>query len=187
MFERLSKSAKGAVMTACVEAAGRGEAMTDDVYLLLGCSMERSKASSRLKELGVTRQRLIELLDGLDDDEFDADDVRALSTVGIDLDRVTRAADDVFGAGALDDASPSRRRGPARRAAPLGPSAKQAISHALFLAISQRARRIEPSHLLLGVLHDPSPRCRAITFLLDLDYDTVSAVMDEASDASQRG
>ena len=186
MFERLSKSAKAAVSAACVEAAGRGESATDDVDLLIGCVTGRSRTSATLKDLGVTRQRIIELLDGLDEDEFDDDDVRALHTVGIDLGEVIRATDEVFGTGALDRASLSPRRGPTRRAAPLGPSAKAAISHALFLAVNERASRIEASHLLLGVLHDPSPRCRAVTFLLDLDYDAVSALLDE-SDAITRG
>lgn len=180
MFERLSKSAKAAVNAACMEAAARGEVVTDDVHLLIGCAMGRSDASAILKDVGATRQRIIELLDGADAQPFDDDDERALSSVGIDLSEVTRAVEDVFGAGALSSASGARRRGPKRRAAPLGPSAKTAIVHALSETINRDDRRIEAGHLLLGILHDPSPRCRAITFLLDVDYDTVQARLDTA-------
>ena len=178
MFERLSKSAKAAVNAACIEAASRGDLATDDVHLLIGCSMGRSDASSILKEVGATRLRILELLDGSDEQPFDDEDARALRTVGIDLAEVARAAEDVFGAGVFADSTESRRRGPTRRAAPLGPAAKQAIVQALSETIGRGARRIEPGHLLLGVLHDPSPRCRAITFLLELDYDTVQARLD---------
>ena len=180
MFERLSKSAKAAVVAACIEAATRGDTVTDDVHVLIGCSMGRSEVSAILKDLGVTRQRILELLDGMDAQPFDDDDARALSAVGIDLAEITRAAEDMFGAGALDDSTPARRRGPSRRAAPLGPAAKRAIVQALSETIHRGARRIEASHLLLGVLHDPSPRCRSITFLLDVDYDTVQARLDES-------
>ena len=179
MFERLSKSAKAAVNAACIEAATRGDAVAEDVHLLIGCSMGRSEASTILHDVGATRQRILELLDGADSQPFDDDDAHALSTVGIDLAEVMRAAEDVFGSGALAESRPSARRGPTRRAAPLGPSAKQAIVQALSETINRGDRRIEAGHLLLGVLHDPSPRCRAITFLLDLDYDAAAARLNE--------
>jgi len=178
MFERLSKSAKAVVNAACVEAATRGDAVTDDVHLLIGCSMGSSGVAALLRDAGATRQRILELLDGADSEVFDEDDTLALSTVGIDLAEVTRAAEDVFGTGALADSAPTLRRGPSRRSAPLGPDAKQAIVQSLSETINRGDRRIEPSHLLLGVLHAPSPRCRAITFLLDLEYDAVAARLD---------
>ena len=181
MFERLSKSAKAAVTAGCMEAATVGEPATDDVHLLIGCSMGRSDGSAILKGAGATRARLVELLDGFDNDGFDDEDVRALSTVGIDFARVAASVEDIFGAGALDAPSPSQRRGPTRRAVPLGPTAKQALARSLSEAINRGARRIETTHLLLGVLHDPGPRCRAVTLMLDLDYDTVRTLVDNAS------
>jgi len=178
MFERLSKSAKTAVNTSCIEAATRRDPATEDVHLLIGCAMGRSPAAAILKDVGATRQRILELLDGADAQPFDDEDARALGTVGIDLSEVTRAAEGVFGDGALSGSSPSRRRGPTRRAVPLGSSAKRAITQALHETINRADHRIEPEHLLLGVLHDPSPRCRELTFLLDLDYDTVQQRLD---------
>src|SRR5438046_2767806 len=115
MFERLSKPAKAAVMAACGEAATRREPLTEDVHLLIGCSMGRSGASSILRDAGVTRSRIVEFLDGLDDDTFDDDDVQALAAVGINFSEIARAADDVFGEGALDAAARSRRPGPTKR------------------------------------------------------------------------
>ena len=178
MFERLSKSAQAAVTAGCMEAATLGEAATGDVHLLIGCSMGRSEGSMILKNSGATRGRILELLDGLSSDTFDDDDVRALSLVGIDFATVTTTAEQVFGPGALDATPTTRRPGPTRRAVPLGPTGKQALTRALTETINRGARRIETSHLLLGVLHDPSPQCRAVTFMLDLDYDSVQTLLD---------
>jgi ATP-dependent Clp protease ATP-binding subunit ClpA len=183
MFERLSKPAKTAVMAGCGEAATRGEPFTEDVHLLIGCSIGRTHASSILRDAGATRSRIIELLDGLDDDTFDDNDVQALAAVGIDFTQIARAADDVFGEGALEAAAPSRRRGPTKRAAPLGASAKRVLAHALAETVNAGARRIEAEHLLLGVLHDPSPRCRALSVLLDLDYDAIRTRMNTNADS----
>jgi hypothetical protein len=181
MFERLSKPAKNAITAACAEAARRGDRLTDDVHLLIGCSMVRSDTSSMLKDAGATRSRIIEVLDGLDNEGFNEDDVRALAMVGVNFEAIARAAEDVFGKGALDAGPRSRLRGPTKRAARLGPSGKQAVAQALSETINADARRIGVEHLVLGVLHDPSPRCRAVTVMLDLDYDSVRARLAERS------
>src|SRR5262249_54716305 len=104
----------------------------------------------------------------------------------INFREIARAADEVFGEGALAAAAPSRRRGPTKRDAPLGASGKRVLVQALAETISVGARRIQTGHLLLGVLHDPSPRCRALNFILDLDYDTVRTRLDQDATHPER-
>ena len=177
MFERLGKSAKAAIISAQMEAATMGQDETADEHLVLGClAASGSRAASLLRSKGVTRQRLIDIIDGLDHmggAGLDEDDARALSSLGIDLEEVIRSAEEVFGPGAMDRAEGLRRRGPRPRVAGLGPAARRAISQSVMEAIVLRDRRVEVEHLLVAVLRDPTARCAAVAGAVGLDYDSV--------------
>jgi ATP-dependent Clp protease ATP-binding subunit ClpA len=177
VFERLGKSAKAAIISAQMEAATMGQGETADEHLLLGClAASGSRAASLLRSKGVTRPRLIDIIDGLDHmggAGLDEDDARALSGLGIDLEEVIRSAEEVFGPGAMDRAEGLRRRGPRPRVAGLGPAARRAISQSVMEAIVLGDRRVEVEHLLAAVLHDPTARCAAVAGAVGLDYDSV--------------
>jgi ATP-dependent Clp protease ATP-binding subunit ClpA len=177
VFERLGKSAKAAIISAQMEAATMGQDETADEHLVLGClAASGSRAASLLRSKGVTRQRLIDIIDGLDHmggAGLDEDDARALSSLGIDLEEVIRSAEEVFGPGAMDRAEGLRRRGPRPRVAGLGPAARRAISQSVMEAIVLRDRRVEVEHLLVAVLRDPTARCAAVAGAVGLDYDSV--------------
>jgi len=177
VFERLGKSAKAAMISAQMEAATLGREEAGDEHLLLGClAASGSKAASLLRSRGITRQRLVEILEGLDHMDgagLDDDDARALSSLGIDLEEVIRSAEEVFGPGAMDRAEGLRRRGPRPRVAGLGPAARRAISQSVMEAIVLGDRRVEVEHLLVALLHDPTGRCAAVASAVGLDYDSV--------------
>ena len=160
-----------------MEAATLGREEAGDEHLLLGClAASGSKAASLLRSRGITRQRLVEILEGLDHMDgagLDDDDARALSSLGIDLEEVIRSAEEVFGPDAMDQAQGPRRRGPRPRAARFGPAAKRAISQSVMEAIVLGDRRVEVEHLLVALLHDPTGRCAAVASAVGLDYDSV--------------
>ena len=191
MFERLGKSAKAAVISAQMEAATMGQDEAGDEHILLGClAASGSKAASLLRSRGITRQRLVEILDGLDHMDgagLDDDDARALSSLGIDLEEVIRSAEEVFGPGAMDRAQGPRRRGPRPRAARFGPAAIGAISQSVREAIVLGDRRVEVEHLLVAVLHDPTGRCAAVASAVGLDYDSVREQLNSGPGAAATG
>lgn len=156
MFERFTRDARDAVVSAQEAALEAGSRAIDTRHVLL-CLVEiKGPARSGLESVGVDvsafagRLRSEVAQGGLD--------AGALASVGIDLDAVRARADAVFGEGALD------RVGRRRRLAhiPFSPDAKKTLELALREAIRLHTNRIDGVMLLLGVLRSTGSPAEAI-------------------------
>ena len=150
MFERFTRPARVAVVLAQEEAREAGSTALGAEHLLHGVVADTGGvAAAVLSTWGVDAagvSRVIRSGGGLD--------AEALSTFGIDLDEVRRRVEDAFGAGALEQSEPRRRRG--RRAGqghiPFTTEAKQALEQALRAAVRGHDTEITTAHVFLGLL-----------------------------------
>ncbi|MGH3303010.1 MAG: Clp protease N-terminal domain-containing protein [Streptosporangiaceae bacterium] len=147
MFEQLAQSARQAVDDARQEAAQAGQDQIRSEHVLLGLLREPGPAADALTAAGLDAGALRGRLPRGDHEGPPDLDAAALSTLGIDLAAVRRAADAAFGPGALD-----RARVPGRWRLPLSPDAKQALVGAVRHAHQGHHREISSGHLLLGIL-----------------------------------
>src|SRR3712207_4858754 len=109
MFERFTSEAREVVVGAQREARTLRSRRVGTEHLLLGLLAQPGTTSARvLSRHGITRQVVVETVQGLVGDDLDAD---ALTTLGIDLGAVRERVEEAFGPGALDDPSsaPSER------------------------------------------------------------------------------
>jgi ATP-dependent Clp protease ATP-binding subunit ClpA len=177
MFERFDDEVRAVLVGVPQDAAAAGSTTTEAEHLLLGlASAPTTKAGRILHAHGVGRAvvlaRLSDPAGG-----FSEADASALASVGVDLDAVQRAADEVFGEGAFAQAGVRPARGSGR----FGESAKAALAASLPECLSSRSKEITTVHLLLGLLRDPNGRCSALLDPFGLDYD---AVRDEDGKAA---
>ena len=147
MFERFAQTARQAVVDARQEAAWAGQDKVRSEHVLLGLLREPGPAADALTAAGVDAASLRARLPRDDHEAQVGLDAEALSTLGIDLDAVRRAADAAFGRGALDGA-----RVPGRGRIPFAPDAKQTLAGAARSAVRLSHRQITSGHLLLGIL-----------------------------------
>jgi len=149
------------------ESEQLGHGYVGDEHVLLGLLGEEANvASSLLREHGLERTGVRAALQRLAaaglTPRSRTDDVRALRTVGIDVESVRRRLVAAFGAEAVGAAvwRASRRpwwRGGGRRRTPLcGPPffAKRALQFAADNADARGESGVTPAHLLYGVLRD---------------------------------
>lgn len=166
MFERFTDAAREVVVEAQGEARALGRGRIGAEHLLLGALRHPDQPGvAALRRLGVTRERYRSgIREVVGDGGLTVADAGALSTVGIDLDRVRRQVEDAFGPGALDqsegDTAGRRRRlrwrlrGDRRPIGhiPFAPNAKRALERSLREALALKDRHIGVEHLLLGLL-----------------------------------
>jgi len=152
MFERFTKPARAAVISAQVEARRLGDDRIGDEHLLLGVlTQPGSVGESVLAELGVGLEAARGAVSALH-----APDPAALGALGIDLDEVRRRAEAAFGEGALERRW-GTRRGLFRRRSPhisFSRSAKTALEQSLRQALALRHNYIGTEHLVLALLSD---------------------------------
>ncbi|GAA1714201.1 Clp protease N-terminal domain-containing protein [Isoptericola hypogeus] len=159
MFESFTKEARGAVVDAQQVATGLRSATIDTRHLLVALAEGEGPAASGLGAAGldpadVAGRARTAISEG---EALDAD---ALAAVGVDLDEVRRRTDEVFGTGALDRAGAKHgRRG---RHVPFTDDAKKALELALREAIRLKAKGIDSTHLLLGVVRADCPGGRVL-------------------------
>lgn len=154
MFERFTREARDAVVTAQAEARRLGDAHigTEHLVLALAQAPADTPAPELLASLGVTaadcERHLSRIVGG---EGLDGDAMRA---VGIDLDEITRRTEAQFGPGALDADEPDRggRRRTRRTHLPFSQEAKQALELALREALSLQDKEINGTHVLLGTV-----------------------------------
>jgi ATP-dependent Clp protease ATP-binding subunit ClpA len=91
----------------------------------------------------------------------DAIDAEALKALGIDYADIRAAVEKSFGPGALEEA-PDRRRPSAGHKPRFTPQAVECLKLSLVAAREQKARRLQPGHLLLGVLRTDDDTIRAV-------------------------
>jgi D-alanyl-D-alanine carboxypeptidase len=135
MFERFTKTSRAVVEAAFLEARAAGSPTIEAEHMLLALTRDAAVADL----LGLDHDALADALDV----EFAA----ALDVVGVS------AA--TYG---LPPASPSPKQA-------MGTSGRLALERAVKLAAMRRDKRLEPAHLVLGVLradHGTVPRALAL-------------------------
>ncbi|MET3806461.1 ATP-dependent Clp protease ATP-binding subunit ClpA [Nakamurella sp. UYEF19] len=167
MFERFSHEARTVVVLAQEEARTTREPNIGTHHLLIGLAGPGDDTASRaLRAVGLdaaTVRRHHTMSAGR------ALDGSALAGLGIDLETVRRAAEERFGAGALD-APPGRRR--LQGHIPLSFGAKQSLELALRSAVALQSSEISTGHLLLGIIDEG--RDRGAGLLRDCGIDLTS-------------
>lgn len=167
MFERFTAPSREVVIAAQLEARRLGHRQIGATHLLLALTRAPSPAADLLREFGVTTAVLeAELRRATPDDTgLSEADGEALSGMGIDLDAIRASVESRFGPGALDRELRPRRRGlpawlsrrpPGSGHIPFTPGAKKTLELTLREAIRLHESRLEPDHILLGLLgaHD---------------------------------
>ncbi|SFN27183.1 Clp protease N-terminal domain-containing protein [Actinomadura madurae] len=150
MFERFTEGARRVVTGAQEQARALGTPFIGTEHLLLSL-LDGDDATARvLTEHGVEASAIGRRIARKGEDPLDPE---ALSTLGIDLDAVREATEEVFGEGALDVPAGRRRRFP-KGHIPFTPRAKKALELSLRHAIRLKQKQIRSGHVLLGVLHD---------------------------------
>lgn len=171
MFERFDKAAKYAVVGSQEEARELRSPSIQQEHLLLGLLISPDPGlTGLLSENGLTADGVREALSHKRGGEpLGEEDAAALKSIGIDLDAVRESLEATFGEDALDRATPpeQERRGLFGRSKgmsfghlPFTRESKKAIELSLREAIARKDDRIEATHILLGILRDPSPTVR---------------------------
>ena len=165
MFERFTTQARSVVTLAQQEARQLGRPNIGTQHLLLGILGAPDTAGARaLDALGVGERDMREDVRRLDRDRsaFSDQDVDALRSVGIDLDKVRRTVEETFGQGALERAATAGGR-PWAGHVPLTPGSKKALELALREAMHLGHPSIGTEHLLLGLVrHDTCSAARIL-------------------------
>jgi ATP-dependent Clp protease ATP-binding subunit ClpA len=145
MFERFTKEAREAVISAVEEAWSRSEARVGTEHLLLGLS-----DSNMMESLGLNRDTLRQELNRLDGD--------ALEAIGIDPELLEIEAAETLG--------PFRRR----RHLPFTGAAKDMLKGALKEALVLEHRYIGAEHVLLAITRLPA-HDRAIRMMSGIGWE----------------
>jgi len=135
MFERFTVSARSVVVLAQEEARTQRHRWIGTEHLVIALAQEEGLAGTALRDAGAD----------------------ALRTLGIDLADVRRSVEETFGAGALDDQPPRKRR--RRSSAPRGHipftrRSKTTLELALRETVHLRSSSIGAEHLLLGLIRE---------------------------------
>ena len=148
MFERFSTQARQAVAVARSEAVSQGTRQIGCEHLLIALAHGRSgPAADALRAAGLDPATLSELAAGRRPAE--PLDAEALAVIGIDLDRVRRAAEAAFGPGALDHP----HQGPGmRRRVTMTADCKKVLKLGLRQAQRSHDRTLSSGHLLIGII-----------------------------------
>jgi ATP-dependent Clp protease ATP-binding subunit ClpA len=167
MFEKFSESSREVLVEAQGVAVEMGSRWLTAGHLLYGCAEVRDDSAGRpLRAAGVTGGVIRRTLPRGEDSGGGPVDPEALRAVGIDYGEFKAAVDETFGAGALESA-PDRRNSSGRVRRPrFTPEAKRSLELGLRVALELHAKRIQPGHLLLG--------------LLRLDDDFVTGTLEQA-------
>lgn len=148
MFERFTEDARRVVVLAQEDARMLNHHHIGTEHLLLAFCAHDNALSGTLRARGLEPSDLRARVARHGDDPLDPE---ALRTLGIDLDAVREATEEVFGEGALD-APPGRKRPTGH--IPFTPQAKKALELSLRHAVRLKQKQIRSGHILLGVLHD---------------------------------
>lgn len=154
MFERFTKAARECVVGARQRAADNGDQEIRSDHLLLAtleltdpvAGLDPVRIQTAIEELRSSRGSL------------DAD---SLAGLGIDLGQVRERVEQTFGAGALDEPTPPRRRRFWRRSEPSGwipfsTEAKGVLERSLREVVALGVREIAGDAILLALLHPES-------------------------------
>ncbi|MET8651974.1 Clp protease N-terminal domain-containing protein [Nocardia aurea] len=165
MFERFSRSARTAVVSAHEDARELRSSTIEMEHVLLGLlAQAEPELKELLAEVGVThdgvKQTLAQRGAG---DPLGPEDAEALRSIGIDLDAVRESLEANFGRDALDQPVSEdhggffgRGRGGRFGHIPFTKDAKKVLELSLREALARKDKSIESGHLLLGILRSPN-------------------------------
>ncbi|WP_378734276.1 Clp protease N-terminal domain-containing protein [Nocardia brasiliensis] len=165
MFERFTRSAKTAVVTAQEDARALRSPSIEVEHVLLGLlSQSEPELQALLADAGLTHDGVMSALAARGKFEpLGEEDAAALRSIGIDLDAVRESLEANFGADALDRAVPPEPRGLFGwgRGGNLGhipftKDAKKVLELSLREALVRKDKTIESAHVLLGILRAPN-------------------------------
>lgn len=183
--KRLSPDAKVLLLAATSEAAALRAEQVGGEHILLAClSFRGSLAADYLADAGVDRLRIATLLNPADEDAgvvFDDSDAEALAGLGIDLPQVLLRLEENVGSPAREAARPRRRPGPPRRSRRFADCASSTVKRAAVEAATLKSKSVEPTHVLLSALREPSTCCQDVVSALGLDYDSALRFMFPAA------
>jgi hypothetical protein len=163
MFERFSEPSRAVLVEARDVAVELGTDYIGAGHILYGCAEGREETAGRpLHDCGITSASIRRRLPRVDVQQGGQVDPEALSAIGIDYQGVRAAVEETFGPGALD-AAPDRRGAANKTRKPrFTPEAKRSLELSLRVAVELSPRRgvftateklrIQPGHLLLGLL-----------------------------------
>jgi ATP-dependent Clp protease ATP-binding subunit ClpA len=143
MFERFTPESRAIVTGAAQRAKSLGHNHLGGEHLLMEIAASETPAGSALRDSGVTAARIAETIHA--HAPFADLDREALAAVGIDLDRVRAAVEEMFGTEALRPAV--RPTGRFR----ITPRAKDCLTAALREARRASAGYLGPEHLAFAV------------------------------------
>ncbi|WP_433730936.1 Clp protease N-terminal domain-containing protein [Nocardia sp. CA-129566] len=164
MFERFSRAAKIAIISAQEDARELRSPRIEVEHVLLGVlSQGEPELKTLLEEMGVTHRDALKTLGQQRKGQpLGEEDAAALRSIGIDLDAVRESLEATFGADALERAVPEERS----RSAfgrdrnwghiPFTKDAKKVVELGLREALARKEKTIESGHLLLGILRAPN-------------------------------
>ncbi|WP_410870872.1 Clp protease N-terminal domain-containing protein [Nocardia sp. A7] len=164
MFEKFSREAKLAVVSAQADAKELGARQIGPEHVLLGAvSNADPDLRAVLAARGITTDGIRAGLTARGDEPpLGADDAQALRSIGIDLDAVQASIAENFGPHAWEQAEPEAKRGMVARLLgaghiPFTGTAKKTLELALREAIHRKDREITSAYLLLGILRGADP------------------------------
>ena len=150
MFERLTDSARQAVVKSQSIARRRDDHRIGPVHLLLGAREDNPKIEQVLDSFGLDGEVLSGLLDGHDDD-------LGLGLLGVDPQLVTQTADQTFGEGAFGRADSSqsprftlRRR--SKRSILFTNGAKRCLEQSLRVSLARNEQFVCDAHVASGAV-----------------------------------
>lgn len=158
MFNRFTKAARESVIAAQRIAQEAGARRIEPAHLLGGIAGSGGPGGDALTFVGLDAELVA---GGVRADPLDPE---ALAILGIDLTEVRDAAEQTFGAGALDRAPRRAKRG----RVPMSRSAKLALQHALRNAGRLGSGWLDTGHLVLGVLDLDDAPVRATLALAEV-------------------
>ncbi|MFE9784745.1 Clp protease N-terminal domain-containing protein [Nocardia salmonicida] len=159
MFEKFSREARAAVVSAQDDAKELGAKRIGPEHVLLG-TLSNAEPGLRavLDARGITADGVRTALAArTNEPPLGSDDAQALRSIGIDLDAVQASIAENFGPQAWDRAEPEAKRGMLGRLLgsghiPFTGPAKKTLELALREAIHRKDREITSVYLLLGIL-----------------------------------
>ncbi|WP_194826855.1 Clp protease N-terminal domain-containing protein [Nocardia sp. XZ_19_231] len=159
MFEKFSREARAAVVSAQDDAKEFGADRIGPEHVLLG-TLSNAEPGLRtvLDARGITADGVrTALATRKGEPPLGADDAHALRSIGVDLDAVQASIAENFGPQAWDRAEPETKRGMLGRLLgsghiPFTGPAKKTLELALREAIHRKDREITSVYLLLGIL-----------------------------------
>lgn len=156
MFERFTEEARRILVRAQDEARALGHPWLGTEHFLLALlEEERGPATSTLRDLGVSREKIMEDFAGIvgpcKSPIPPALDSTALASIGIDLQEIRRRVEEAFGPGALEGTRAWRERDRLS----LTPRSKRLLDRALREALRMGEKRVGPEHVLMAICQVP--------------------------------